>query len=245
MRAFVQVPLPSTFMERIRDPLVSAWPGNAKAVRAMAPRVYHFASAILETTGKRVFVDTDKQPIRIRLLRGLSELDLRVIHLVRDVRGSVASFIDKPYRGVWPKWTVRSLDVAEGAIWWRFVNMNCDRALRGLPAERWLRLHYEELSSDPQGTLDRISDFVGVERAAMPLNFYDPPHHILGNPMRLNRSSKAGIVRQDDSWKSSLQDRDLEIIARIAGRTSHYFGYTWPPGTHQSGGSLRGRSWEI
>lgn len=87
IRALLEVPLPSTFIESIRDSLVSALPGNAEAVRGMARRAYHFASAVLEITGKRVFVDTDKQPIRMRFLRKLSELNLRVIHLVRDVRG--------------------------------------------------------------------------------------------------------------------------------------------------------------
>jgi hypothetical protein len=222
-------PLPSVFMERVRNSLVSSRPEFGQNFDVVGRHVYHLALAALEITGKQVFVDTEKDPMRIKFLSRLPELDLKVLHLVRDVRGAVASFLKKRRgRGPWPRWSLRSLDVAQATLWWRFINMNSERALRFVEPDRSLRIRYDDLCSDPQGTIDVIADFVGVPRRKAPLNFFLTSHHILGNTMRL-RGANAGTVKHDDSWKSSLQDRDLEIVARIAGRTSHYFGFTWPP----------------
>jgi len=88
-----------------------------------------------------------------------------------------------------------------------------------------MRLHYEELCADPQGILDRIARFIGVEPREIPGDLRATEHHIIGNSMRLNGVSE---IREDQAWRKVLDRDDLRVIARITGRTSRRLGFEWP-----------------
>lgn len=208
-------PLRSVALERIRDRVVPLFPNYRRAIRDIERRNTHLARAVLEIAGKRVFVDAQKDSIRLKFLQAAGDFDLRAIHLVRDVRGAASSFLKHSGTSA-VTWAARA---------WRNANMNSERSRRYVPPDRWLRLRYDDLCADVQGTMDRISDFAGVERAAVPQNFYAVEHHIIGNEMRLERNP---TIRKDESWKKRFTPADLEIIARVAGRENRYFGYTWP-----------------
>ena len=88
-----------------------------------------------------------------------------------------------------------------------------------------MSLHYEDLCADPQGTLDRIAAFIGVQPAPIPSDLGEVEHHIIGNSMRLRG---IGEIREDQGWREALDEGDLRVIARIAGPVSHRLGYGWP-----------------
>ncbi|HSJ45314.1 MAG TPA: sulfotransferase [Euzebyales bacterium] len=175
---------------------------------------WSLARAVLDVTGRTVFVDTARDHQRPGYLAPARDLDVRAIHLVRDPRGNVASIMR--HTGV---------DVAKAARQWKHYNVEADRVRRFLPDDSWMRLHYEALCLDPQATLDRIARFVGVAPAPLPNDLGDLEHHIIGNSMRLQ--TVEGIHR-DERWRRQLDDSDLAVIARIAGATSHALGYDWP-----------------
>jgi len=141
-------------------------------------------------------------------------LDVKVIHLVRDARGNSASLMK--HAGV---------DAATAARQWTHYNVEAARVKRYLPSEAWMMLHYEDLCADPGGTLDRISDFLGVEPAGLNVVPGDTNRHVIGNPMRLRALSE---IREDLSWKTRLSRDELESITRIAGDASRRLGFTWP-----------------
>jgi hypothetical protein len=209
-------PLRLVFLEQIRDKLVPFWPGYQQRIHKISQRNVHLAGSAVAISGKKVFVDAQKDSIRIKFLHDIEQLDLRVIHLVRDVRGVVASVIKRHPRQ----------DVGSATRWWYHTNMNSERARRYVSPDRWLRLAYDELCADPQGAMNRISDFMGVKRTPMTKDFYEGEHHILGNRMRLKGGN--GVVEPDVSWKERLTDRDLDIIARIGGVANRFFGHDWP-----------------
>src|SRR5262249_20807020 len=156
--------------------------------------------------GKRVFVDTARDHQRPKYLLGHPGLDVKVIHLVRDPRGNVASIMK--HMGV---------TVTEAARQWTHYNVEADRVRRYFAPDAWLTLHYSELCRDPRGTLDRIADFIGVDRAPIAPDPRDANRHIIGNPMRLKALAE---IREDLSWHKLLQPEDLAVIARVAGATS-------------------------
>lgn len=209
-------PLRNQFLERIRDRLIPFWPGYKETVSAISQRILHFAQAILEVSGKEVVVDAEKDSIRIKFLQDIEQLDLKVIHLIRDVRGGTASFMKNG----------KTDDVAWATRQWYIYNMNSERARRYISPRQWLRIKYSELCTDAQATMDYIADFVGVRRFPIPKDFYETKHHIIGNRMRLNKSP--GVIKPDESWKDLFSERDLNIIARIGGAANRYFGYDWP-----------------
>lgn len=207
-------PLRNVMIENIRDQIVPFWPGYRQTIATIGRRIVHFAQAVLDITGKQVFADAKKDSMRVKFLGNMNALDLRVIHLVRDVRGGVASIMK--YKGQDAEWATRM---------WYHANMNADRAKRFVPPRRWMQIRYEELSERPQDTLNRISDFLEIPTAPIPKDLYAAEHHILGNKMRLNGS---GIIKKDDTWQNQLSERDLKVIARIGGKANHYFGHQWP-----------------
>jgi hypothetical protein len=54
---------------------------------------WSLASAVLERTGKRVFVDTARDHQRPKFLATHPRLEVKVIHLIRDPRGNAASIM--------------------------------------------------------------------------------------------------------------------------------------------------------
>ena len=210
-------PLRNVVLEGIRDSLVPFLPGYRQTVQVISRRIVHLAQAALALSGKQVFVDAQKDAIRIKFLRDIRELNLKVIHLVRDVRGAAASFMKNAGRAD-PTWATAR---------WSRMNMDSERARRYVSPDQWLRISYDDLCNDTQGTMDRVADFVGVARAPIPEDFYEPEHHIIGNHMRLNGKG-FGVVRPDESWKNQLTKQDLDVIARVGGTANLYFGHAWP-----------------
>jgi hypothetical protein len=217
LNIFLVRPLRYTCLERIRDRLVPLWPGYRQAIRVIGQRVLHLAQAALAISGKKIFVDVQKDAIRVKFLRDIGQFDLKVIHLVRDVRGAVASYIKNR----------RNDDVAWGTRVWSIANAESERAKRYVSPHQWLRITYDELCTDPQGTVDRISDLVGAKRTPVPEDIYDGEHHIIGNHMRL-RSKGSGVVTLDEFWKDRLTERELKIIAHLGGAANRLYGHQWP-----------------
>lgn len=206
--------LGSASLNRARDAVIGRIGPIRRTVAEAELSTWSLARAVLEATGKTVFVDTARDHQRPKYLVGNPLLDLKVIHLVRDPRGNTASIMK--HTGV---------DVAKAARQWRHYNLEADRVKRLLPAQSWMLLHYAELCADPQATLDRIARFIGLEPAPVPQNLQAVDHHIIGNAMRLKGVAE---IREDQAWREKLDENDLRVIARIAGSASRQLGFGWP-----------------
>ena len=206
--------LASNWLNHARDAVVGRMNGISKAVSDMGWNTWALAAAILEKTGKTALVDTSRDHQRPKYLANHPQLDVKVIHLIRDPRGTSASMMKN-----------MGLDVAVAARRWKWYNIEADRVRQYVPADSWMTLRYEDLCADTTGVMDRISDFIGVPRAPMPEGPPEHEQHIIGNPMRLKA---LGEIREDRSWQERLTKKDLAMIAKIVGPTSHRFGYDWP-----------------
>ena len=80
-----------TRAEDVRDAAFAHLGGHGVAMAATGRRNADFASVVMELTGATAFVDASKERMRIRHLARHLPMPLRVIHLVRDVRGVAAS----------------------------------------------------------------------------------------------------------------------------------------------------------
>lgn len=202
-------------LNRIRDAVVSRIGPVRRGLERTAHMNWAFARAVLDLTGRSVFVDSAKDYVRAQLLSRLPNFDLRCIHLVRDARANAVSLMKRQ----------SAPSVALAARQWRRVNNETERVRRTMPAERWLRVRYSDLCADPQGVMDRISGFIGVRPAPLPEDFRTVENHIIGNSMRTRGS---GQIREDRSWEERLSEADLRVIARICGPLNREFGFDWP-----------------
>lgn len=207
--------LRNDLIETMRDFIVTSLPNVRRKIQRIGEVSSIFARAVLDVSGAAVFFDTSRNLVRPKLLAQTPGIDLRVVHLIRDVRGNTASIVKN--HGI--------SDVAKASLIWKRTNIVADHYRKYLPPDCWMTLRYSDLCRDVQGSLNRLSDFIGVERSSAPQDFRDVDHHIIGNRMRLR---EMGQVREDTSWKQRLTESDLSTIARLAGSTNIQFGFDWP-----------------
>jgi len=201
-------------LNAVRDAMIGKVGPVARRVSEARLASWSLARAVLEVTEKGVFVDTARDHQRPRHLAGMSLLDVKVIHLVRDPRGNVASIMKHTRVGV-----------GKAARQWRHYNAEAARIRRLFPPESWMLLRYEELCEAPQATLDRVARFIGVEPAPISALLEPSERHVIGNSMRLRALDQ---IREDLSWQPTLSSQDLRTIGRIVRGTSHRLGYEWP-----------------
>lgn len=209
-------PLASPWLDALRNQMVAPLRSVQRRLTRTGLANAALARAALAQSSASIFVDASKGAQRIRFLARTPGTKLRVIHLVRDVRGGAASYM---------RYT--QVSARSAARQWVVRNRLADRARRHVPPDCWFQLRYSDLCADVQGTMDRISEFIGAPTSPVPEDVRGVEHHVVGNRMRLSDRIE---IREDLSWQSRLSEDELAGIARVAGATNHHFGYPWPDG---------------
>jgi hypothetical protein len=212
LRRLLDGSLGSNSLEDMRDRMLTFLPRQHRRLRYLVSRNKALATAILECTGKSVFFDASKNPALIKHLCRDPEVDFRVVHLVRDVRGTSLSRRKNKGETNWEK-SIKH--------WVRF-NSAIERQLARLSSDRWLRIRYEEVCESPLTTMTAFFAFCGVEPYDFSRDFQQVEHHIVGNRMRLGA---VGQIRLDEKWRSELTKRELDAAARVAGEMHCRYGY--------------------
>jgi hypothetical protein len=177
--------------------------------------------AIAKASEKRVVVDCSKRAARAVALASTTELDLRVIHLIRDVRGVVFS-LKKKFKDRNAYGALRS-----NLIWIR-GNWQAELILKRLPEEKRTRIRYEDLMERPIETLAVIEQVVGLklnqiaERIEQ-RGLFELGHNIAGNRLRL---TDAIHLHHDRQWVENLSAKDLWLCWHLSGRLLRRYGYS-------------------
>lgn len=193
-------------LEAARDRVFRLIPGDERHMRQLGRRNAAFGGAVLAVTGASVFVDASKEQLRARYLRRYVDRKLRVIHLVRDVRGVVDSTLRRGKLGI---------SAAEAARRWGRTNEAILRSVQDIAAERRILVRYEDLCADLEGTMRRLFTFSGVDPDVDVGRIVAGQQHLIGNSMRL---SGVGEIRLDERWRTSIAPQELAGIISSAGR---------------------------
>lgn len=199
-----------TMLRRLRRWASRHLPGYRQRVARIDRANVSFIGAVLAQTGASVFLDTTKLLTRLSHLLEVRELDVKVVQLVRDVRGFAASG------------KRRGLSVEQAARVWRSDQQAIQQMVAGLPAGRTLLMRYEDLCTQPRETLARLWAFCGVEPAEPPTIVRSSDHHVIGNSMRMGGTIE---VRLDETWRAALDDHEERRILEIARPLSQQLGY--------------------
>ncbi|BBL79329.1 sulfotransferase [Rubrobacter xylanophilus] len=190
--------------------------------------------AIRDVSGKPVVVDSSKSPPCAFPLALVPGLDLRAVHLVRDVRGVISSrskALKKDIRaGI--EWDHEPHPVWRSAWWsslrWSAINLESEMVCRWLGPGRWIRLRYEDFLEDPEGSLRRIGGLVGLDLAGLGRSFAAGKEMHVGHNVGGNRLRMSGSVRlrpEAGSWEDSLSPAEVRLAGRIAGPLMRRYGY--------------------
>jgi hypothetical protein len=149
-------------------------PRNSARKRQFMDNNRAFFRTVSRLSGKPIVLDCSKNPWRLLPLWQDPELDIRVLHLMRNPRGQIASRMRYGH-GFWHSAIMK---------YWRKNQVY--RSLFG-DSENYLCLSFDRFLEAPQETLAQIFDWLGIEHMdpfAVPQADY---HHLCG-----------GWAREDD-----------------------------------------------
>lgn len=204
------------------------WPEYRKNLRFYTDdlgRLYH---AISETSGGGLVVDSMKVPYHVFLIRHVPHVRLRVVHVVRDVRGvALSSLRTVPKQGAEGRYRGTRHPVKTG-IRWSWVNLSSHLLRRlGVPT---LRLRYEDIVRDPQGALAKIAAFADIDVSSKDFTFIDGAevdlprgHLVAGNRVRMH--SGPLHLRVDEEWRTELSPKQQRMSTVFAWPLMRRYGY--------------------
>ncbi|GGP67893.1 sulfotransferase [Saccharothrix coeruleofusca] len=177
--------------------------------------------AVAAASGADVLVDGSKFPAEAAALLGRdgTDLDVRVLHVVRDARATTFSYRkDKSY--------VTRMSAHRSTGYWAAVNAASDLlALAG--RDRYLRVRHEDFSARPREVVQRIMAFAGIQGAnpvaedgtvELGVN-----HTVTGNPDRFHRGRVP--IRSDGRWRTELDWKPKALTTAAAGPQLLRYGY--------------------
>ncbi|WP_152185017.1 glycosyltransferase family 2 protein [Segeticoccus rhizosphaerae] len=176
-------------------------------------------SAVLATAGASHVVDASKWPAQALALCG-SEINLRVVHVVRDVRG-VAYSMQKDVERPQATHEVEKMERRSIAI--TAARWSVNHAETGLLRTRRIPtalVHYEDLVRDAPGHVSRVLAEVGLPPQPGWLDHVrdgevslGSSHGLSGNPSRFVEGTVQ--LRLDEAWRNHLSRRDRLIASTI------------------------------
>lgn len=184
--------------------------------------------AVGEVTGAGTVVDSSKHASLAYCLRWCDDLDLRVLHVVRDSRGVAHSWMKQVSR---PEGRDEQAYMSRLSPWGAAVQWNAQNAAFGVLGSRGVtlrRVRYEDVVAAPRAALREIAGFAGLPD--VPLDFLGTtnaeltPHHtVSGNPMRFQTGSVA--LRRDDAWRSALPRIPRSAVTTLTWPLLARYGY--------------------
>ena len=220
-------------LEMIRDAGLWFSPAWRKHYQRTQQRNVALMKTVLDISGGKIIVDSSKAAIRLKYLLKNRGINIKVIRLIRDGRAVALTYMDPAGfadakdpamrgGGSGGKRPDKRFSMAQAAHEWRRSNEEADNVLRRLDKSQWIEVRYEDLCKDTENTLGRLFEFLGLDPGKRAKDFRMVENHIVGNGMRLDRTSTISL---DERWRSVLTDQDLRIFDREAGRMNRRYGY--------------------
>ena len=152
---------------------------------------------------KSIYIDGTKNVRRAELFARADNVNLKIIHLIRDGRGFCNSWVKN--RGVSKE---EGLQVA--ARDWNNYILQVDEFSKRYPDVPVLTVKYEDLCMYLDRQKSKIYKFLGLTGIWGIIG--GNSFHILGNRMR---RSFSGEIQQDLSWQAELSNEQIELIESI------------------------------
>ncbi len=181
--------------------------------------------SIFKIGKKSIIVDSSKMPFQCYLLSLEKEIDLYIVHLIRDSRGCAYSWnkeIDR--RDVDGRQSIKleRFDFIGSTLRWNFWNAIIDLLGNGT---KCIVVRYEDFATDPLRVLGEIGKLVGVDIPWKDTSeiVIKTNHTVWGNPSRM-RTGKVKI-RLDDAWRREMPLKDRLLVTALSWPWLLKYGY--------------------
>jgi hypothetical protein len=171
--------------------------------------------AVAEVSGCELVVDSSKLPSYGFVLAQVPEIDVRVVHLVRDPRGAAYSWRRSKPQAEGNGEMQRMSLLKSSSLW---LAWNASTPVMFRDSKRYRVVRYEDLVSRPRVVVDQILAFAGHEGRGTPFLgertvALERTHTVAGNPNRL----QAGQVelRADQTWTTAMGRPQRALVTAL------------------------------
>jgi hypothetical protein len=176
----------------------------------------------------RVIIDSSKGAPYPYLIATHTDIDLYVVHLVRDPRACAHSLAKRKLKQIDPPRYFGQIGPASSSLHWLRRNAVIDTLIRRGQGNRYLRVRYEDFADRPQATVRSICSLLGEPDAR--LRFpgdrvvrLASNHSIAGNPLRPHHGEVE--IKPDDEWRADMDPRSRRLATLMAAPLMPRYGY--------------------
>ncbi|HEX4751684.1 MAG TPA: hypothetical protein VH268_02210 [Solirubrobacterales bacterium] len=191
-------------------------PGRRRDVERYRQVMLRLYAAIAAESGASVLIDSSKDVSHGYALRGMErDLDLHVLHLVRDARAVAYSWQRRKFNpGSGSNMDRHSL-LRTSAEW---SLINALTRLHRPTGARYATLHYGDFAADPCAAVERVLDF--LDESGRPDLICDDRtihlranHTAAGNPNRFRQGSVE--IVPDEEWREAMSPADQLLVGAL------------------------------
>jgi hypothetical protein len=181
---------------------------NLNAFLSVITKLYH---RISEETGAKVIVDTSKHPVFLWALGLVDDVELFVLHLIRDPRDVVTSWSK-------PKGYLRERSSLQVSLQWILYNMLPE--ILYAQTKKYMRLRYEDFLGQPLDSVRTIITFLQEDSGLIHSLRYEEnnrfeltrtQHILAGNPDKQSRS-RFLMIEPRLSKRNQLRDIGVSLL---------------------------------
>ena len=179
---------------------------------------------IYANSGNKIIIDSSKAPSHFFALKKINDVELYLLHLVRDARGCAYSWKKIIYRNdaePGKEQLFQRLTPASSTIKWCMRNIFFE--MYKSKKYKYTLLKYESFVKDVSKHVSMLtSKYAGmdnrIENIEVGVN-----HTIWGNPSRLKRGKIE--IRTDDAWRREMQWKDRLLVTALSWPLLLKYGY--------------------
>ncbi len=197
--------------------LMSMLPGGKQhldtKLQGFLPYIRHLYEAIQQVSDCRVIVDASKIPINAYLLANLPNVELYILHIVRNPHAVAYSWMTTTHYDPLKSMYMDRFSPVHSTLIWSARNLLV-QMLWGA-SKHYLLLRYEDFIKEPQATLTNIIQFCEEEPADLPFITEDMVelglnHNVSGNPNRFNTGQVK--LSLDSRWETQMNWKDKTLV---------------------------------
>lgn len=193
--------------------------------RRVLRRLY---AAIAAESRASVLIDSSKDVSHGYALRGLhGDLDLHVLHLVRDARAVAWSWQRQKFNPGAGRDMDRHNLLKTSAEW---SVINALTRLHRTTGARYATLHYGDFAADPAAAVDQVLSFLGERGRPNPVApdrsvHLRANHTAAGNPNRFKQGDVE--IRPDEEWRQSMPATGRLLVSALTLPGRRYVPPSW------------------
>jgi len=185
----------------------------------------HLYASIYKNSGAGFLIDSSKIPSYGYAVQQTEDLDVYMIHLIRDPRAVAYSWKKEVSRTDGEEnLTMEQYSILQTTIKWIWGNFITTLLKR---TGKYFFIRYEDFCNQPELYTSKILDFIGVDKELNPVHgktfTAGEEHSIWGNPIRMKTGKME--IKEDNEWKNKLGFSDRFWIVFLTWPFLFFYGY--------------------